>query len=319
MKNCGHIQQTGGFTLVELLFALAISTILLTGLAGLINGALQSQTQSNLRNTYLADTQFALERIANNASTSHHLILPLQDNPATAWREHVREQFIPAQAPETGSIFASAVLAFCLGNTVDRDRDGWADANNDKDFVDINNNTIREPSEPERIDEDLSSDSSDDNKPGITGIDDDGDGIIDEGNMNDDDEDGSVDEDGIDTLDTDIDGSADEDNNEDMDGDGSGNDDDEDGNSNEDFIDTIAYYLSGSQLIERLPAFKDENADSIVDGRDYNESAIADGVRWFKVERLATNGGAQMVAITLSLGDDEFSVQLSSQFRIGGH
>ena len=120
-----------------------------------------------------------------------------------------------------------------------------------------------------RIDEDLGADMSLNNKSGIEMVDDDGDGMIDEGGVVDDDEDGLNDEDQLDGLDNDSDGNFDEDfandNNADgepgiayMDDDGDGSidegiakDDDEDGSFEEDPINAIIYSIvSGTSTLQ---------------------------------------------------------------------
>lgn len=84
-----------------------------------------------------------------------------------------------------------------------------------------------------RIDEDMQQDMGFDGKPGISGMDDDGDGLVDEGLVNDDDEDGVADEDPLDGIDNDGDGLIDEDVDLDTNSDGkpgiAGTDDDGDG------------------------------------------------------------------------------------------
>lgn len=335
IKRAASIDQ--GMTLFELMVALAMTSMLIAGLGGIVSQALQAQSITARRNSVSDDAHFAMERMTSAVRGSHLLILPLKDKPATPWREHVREQYIPAQAPESGSVFASAVLAVSLDHTIDRNRDGWADANNDKDFVNLDAQSWRGPDEPERIDEDWGPDMNQDGAPGLKGIDDNGDGYIDNSlalpPSADDDEDGSADEDPQNDIDDDGDGGVDEDTSGDMNGDGQGQtcilfictpiagdsfDDDDDTLDNEDHIDTVAYYIVGNQLMERWPALVDKNADGKVDGKDYTESVIADQVRWFKVERLAPNGGQQMVEISLELGSDDVVVRLISQARLIG-
>jgi prepilin-type N-terminal cleavage/methylation domain-containing protein len=119
-----------------------------------------------------------------------------------------------------------------------------------------------------RIDEDPKKQMTDDGVGGIIGIDDDGDGLIDEGDQNDDDEDGLVDEDPIDGIDNDGDGNIDEDTGDDsniagMDDDADGSidegdtkDDDEDGVVNEDPLNSVVYsFDSGTNtLTESVPS-----------------------------------------------------------------
>ena len=84
-----------------------------------------------------------------------------------------------------------------------------------------------------RIDEDVRGNMNDDGGPGIMGIDDDGDGLTDEGVIPDDDESGFADEDWLDGVNNDADGNIDEDLTPDMNKDGAsgmaGIDDDGDG------------------------------------------------------------------------------------------
>lgn len=122
-----------------------------------------------------------------------------------------------------------------------------------------------------RIDEDLDRDMNRDGDPGISGIDDDGDGSPDEtGNAWDDDEDGLTNEDPLDGVDNDGDGNIDEDVGWDangdakngiagMDDDGDGSvdegandrDDDEDGLTQEDSLNPIVYFLdSGTNTLK---------------------------------------------------------------------
>jgi prepilin-type N-terminal cleavage/methylation domain-containing protein len=114
-----------------------------------------------------------------------------------------------------------------------------------------------------RIDEDPKKQMTDDNTAGIAGVDDDGDGVTDEGDRNDDDEDGSVDEDPFDGVDNDGDGNIDEDTGDDanipgMDDDGDGSidegdikDDDEDGTINEDQAGPTIYSMqSGTSTLQ---------------------------------------------------------------------
>ena len=296
--------------------AMAIAALLLAALAGVVDRALGTDSFSQTRNAATGDGRFAMQRMVDAVTASRSLILPLADNPATPWREHVREQTIPASAPESGSAYASAVLAVTQDPTRDIDLDGIADADNDGDG---------------RVDEDASADQSNDGASGIVEIDDDGDGLTDESVSGDDDEDGSVDEDARDGGDGDGDGGIDEDPAADTNGDGrpgilgedddgDGNtdegqteDDDEDGLRDEDWPDAVVFFLSGSTLFERQP---NPGATS---GNDFTEFAIADNVTAFRVERLPDAGRrATLVDITLTLTPDGgAATTLNTRVRIG--
>ncbi|MGD8961131.1 MAG: prepilin-type N-terminal cleavage/methylation domain-containing protein [Desulfobacterales bacterium] len=137
--------------------------------------------------------------------------------------------------------------------------------NNDNDFY------FDDPLFP-RIDEDTGAEMSGDDEPGIIGVDDDGDGLVDEHvtEHGDDDEDGATEEDPTNGYDDDGDGNVDEDalhdSNDDnasgiagMDDNGDGQvdngdtatDDDEDGLRNEDSLDPVVYaFDSGTNTLE---------------------------------------------------------------------
>lgn len=321
------------FTLIELLLSLAIAAVLMTALTGVVGRVFEVKDDTQLSNSTTRQARFAMQRMVMAVRHSDRLLLPLADNPNTNWRENVREQSNPPVPPEGSSTLATAVLAVTMGPILDRDEDGWADANNDKDFLDLNNNASRDVGEPERVDEDLDHDISNDGEDGIFGIDDDGDGLIDEaGSANDDDEDNSFDEDGLGNGDEDNDGSLDEDMSQDMNNDnapgvlgfdddydglvdeGNDDDDDEDGLRGEDWLDPVVFRLSGTTLLERLPNLNP------VDGTDYTEYPIAENVTHFRVERVPDAGKRSVlvdITLELTLADGE-PTSLNTRIRVGG-
>ena len=293
----------GGMTLIEMLLALAIAGFLVAGLAGTVGQTLDAWSATRARLDVVEQAHFALERMERAVRGSPQLVLPLAENPATAWSESSRD-----------------VLALVLDPRLDRDDDGFADADNDRDG---------------RVDEDPPKDNNNDGKAGIEGIDDDGDGSVDEGDQDDDDEDQSLDEDSVDGIDSDGDGAVDEDRHGDLnrdsapgvagiddDGDGSVDesiltDDDEDkdqvpGNEDEDWYDSVVFYLSSGSLVERFP---NPHAS---DGTDYEEYTLAEGVTQFQVVRVPAPRGL-LVDITLELTDaDGRAVSLATRVRVGG-
>lgn len=314
-------RRTAGFTIIELLVSLTIGALLLTALAGLVDTALATRDDTRLGNDALQDARFAMQRMVTATRDTDRLLLPLADNPNTNWRENVREQTVPASAPEGDSTLATAVLAVTLDPYLDIDGDGVADADNDKDG---------------RVNEDLGNDHTFDGASGIIGIDDDGDGTVDEpepGSVDkDNDEDGSPTEDSFNGIDDDGDGSIDEDHQQDMnkdgapgivnfddDGDGSidegqNRDDDEDGANNEEWLETVVFFLSGNSLIERRPN------PNPTDGNDFSEHIIAENVTRFRVERIPDTGKrAVLVDLTLEITDpDREPVSLNTRLRVGG-
>lgn len=294
-----------GLSLLEILISIAIAGVLIAAISGVVGSALNAQRSSGAKNDTLQQACFAMQRMVNAVSKTRYLMIPLGENPVTAWKESERN-----------------VLAVTLDPTLDRDKDGWADANNDKDFLDVNKNGSKNVGEPERIDEDLSGDNTNDGNAGIIGIDDNGDGIVDTVSTTNNDEDGIAIEDSIGdwnkdgVADDDQDGSLDEDVNQDMNKDAKPgiagkdddldgaidegtkiDDDDEDGLASEDWLDPVVYFLNGTTLMERMPNINP------VSGADYTEYPIADNISEFCIKRIpGANGSSVLIDITLSLG-----------------
>jgi prepilin-type N-terminal cleavage/methylation domain-containing protein len=300
-----EVSFVAGFTLVEMVVAVAISSILMLSLADVVTNTLAMNDDSRERNALTRDARFAMERMVRAVSRTQRLLVPMADKQSTGHDE---------------SSFDPGVLAVTLDPTLDRDLDGSADADNDGDG---------------RIDEDLPDDTSKDGKPGLIGIDDDNSGVADyfDSPPADDDEsnDLQANEDPIDGIDDDGDQNIDEDQPGDMNGDGAAGiagfdddgdglidegastDDDEDGVNNEDWYDAVVYFLSGPNLIERFPNL------APVDGTDYTERIIAEDVTSFRIDRLPRGANrADLVEITLGLGAGNASVLVQQRVRVGG-
>jgi type II secretory pathway pseudopilin PulG len=308
-----------GHTLVELLIALSLAAIVMLGLARVVRSSAASEAQRDERDALAANVQIALERMTAGVRDTTRLLLPLADDPGTVANEAVREQSIPARA---GHASETAVLAVALPRTLDRNGDGIPDADNDGDG---------------RFDEDHHTDSTDDGATGIKSIDDDNDGLVDEILLyvGDDDEDGAVGEDPLNSIDDDGDGSIDEDVPADMnddgrpgvadvddDGDGVADeggytDDDEDGRVSEDGLEPVVFHLDGDTLMERVPVPWDLNKDGNVNAADWVDEPLAEGVTFFRVERIA-GGRAELIDLTLEVvAAGGARVRLSTRQRAG--
>lgn len=296
--------RLSGFTLIEVLLAAAITAVLLTSLGSVVTNSLDVNDEVRLRNALTRDARFAMGRMIRAVNRTRVLLVPMAEDPNTMNSE---------------SLIEPGLLAVSLDPYLDRDLDGFSDADNDRDGL---------------VDEDLPRDSSNDGKPGIIGIDDDNSGIADFSfaGDRDDDETGFIgDEDPIDGADNDGDGAIDEDPPADMNGDGApgvagvdddgdglfdeGNpeDDDEDGTSDEDWYDVVVYFLSGTDLIERTPDL-DPN-----DGTDFTERVIAENVSLFRVERRDRGSNrADLVEISIEVSQANASVALTQRTRVGG-
>ena len=320
--------RQGGFTLLELLVAAVIGAMLLVGLSQLLNSSIGTENVVRERNELLRDGRFAMERMVQTTRQSRRLLLPLADNPATNWPEHIREQTVPPSPPIGDSALATAVLAVTLPSSVDLDYNGIPDADDDGDGL---------------FDEDLPNDAHHDFYPGIMLIDDDGDGDVDDGTgWAEDDEDGLENEDPIDGVDNDGDGSIDEDAGTDTNGDGcpgicdvdddrngsvdgvGSDDDDESGGGFEDPYDPVVFYLEDGRLYERMPVPWNEDGISSpngpVDGRDFVTNVIAENVTLLRVERVeGVSSTAALVHLKLELtGESGEVVSLSADVRVGG-
>jgi hypothetical protein len=310
-----------------MMLTLAIASLIILGLSGVVGQALQSQDAVSESNRLTRDARFAMRRMVDNISRSRKLLLPQRDKPASNWPENIREQTIPPSAPIGDSRLASAVLATTLPTDFDLDGNGIADADNDGDGL---------------FDEDLPADITNDRAPGIYQIDDSGDGDVDKFKAccyQDDDEDfGIINEDPINGVDDDGDGLTDDDPGGDVNADacpgicgidddadgsideGSSLDDDEDGANDEDWLDPLVFYLSGSTLKQRQPVPWDTDGDSDVDGRDYIVSDLAENITRFRVERLDNGSTFEVIELTLELTSPLTgeTVSLQAQVRVGG-
>jgi prepilin-type N-terminal cleavage/methylation domain-containing protein len=319
-------QKITGYTLIELLLAVVLASILMLGLSGIANIATQTYKTVHEQNNLSRQARFAMQRMVRAVSNTRLLLLPLNDVPSTNWLENVREETVPPTTPTDDSTKYTAVLAVTLPLYSNLDGDDFPDADDDKDG---------------KVDEDLPNDWNNDSAPGIYLIDDDGDGSVDEGTSDDDDDErnSSANEDPINGIDDDGDNNVDEDPGSDMNGDscpgicgvdddgdgdvdeGSADNDDESGGSNEDWYNPVVFYLDNGILRERTPVPWNENGTGGITGQDFITSDIAENVTRFRVERIPVGSNrAQLVDLTLELTSSVTgkTVSLHTQARVGG-
>lgn len=295
-----------GLTLTEVLVVLAISAALYAAVTPLLYTTMQATDEIDERLDLTADAHYALQRMADAVADTTRVMVPQVDRAATETLENLREG-------------QDALLAIALPHSHDRDADGFADADNDRDG---------------RVDEDPGDDLTNDGASGIAGFDDNGDGTIDPsgtfGPTPDDDDEylNFPDEDPVDGVDNDNDGNLDEDPGADLNGDGAPGiagmdddgdgqidegaaaDDDEDGASNEDWVDALVYYLDDDELYEQRPALTDQNSDGVIDGRDVERNVLLRGVRYLRFERLASRAGHPLIAIEIRVADSDAGPEL---------
>ncbi len=326
------MRHTNGFTLVEMLIALAIATLLVAALGGMVGQALNTRDAAHEKNELTRQARFAMDRMVRAVGNTRLLLLPFNDKAASNWPENIREETVPASPPIGDSTKATAVLAVTLPLYSDLDADGYPDADDDEDGL---------------IDEDLPNDRNYDYASGIYLIDDDGDGAVDEDpsyNWDDDETNAVYNEDPIDGIDNDGDTNIDEDPASDNNGDGcpgicgvdddgdgtidegSAYDDDEDDGEYDDWYNPVVFYLdinfySVGTLVERTPVPWDTNASGTVTGQDFITSEIAENVTRFRVERLPLGSDReQTVDLILELTSPVTgeTVSLNTRVRVGG-
>jgi type II secretory pathway pseudopilin PulG len=218
-----------GIALAELLVAAVIAALVMAALGGVLASVGQTDSVLSERAVLQRDARLALARIAAMVEGSTRLMVPLEVT--------------------TG---AGSVLAVALPPNLDRNGDGFADADNDHNGI---------------ADDDLPADETKDGAAGIKGIDDDGDGTVDNGSgITDNDENGTVGSTPVAPK------------------------------TGADWIDPVVYRVSAGQLIERLPNINPTS------GADYTERPIADKVSAFTVTRIATgNRRTREVQVQLTL------------------
>ena len=259
------MRRTGekGFTLVEVILAVGIMGIIATGAIALVSSYLDTHAYATAKSGLYREGLMAMERMTDSVRRCTYLLIPNAHSP-------------------TRDILA--VSGF---------------VNDDNDFY-FNDSLFP------RIDEDPKTKMTDDGASGIAGLDDDGDSLTDESGADDDDEDGADNEDPLDGIDNDGDGNIDEDLGGDgdipgMDDDGDGTvdvdasdirDQDEDGVHNEDGLDPLIYSWNSatSTLTSSMP-----NAGASVD--------LSTHVTLFQVTYEAP--GRILIALTLTRDDGE--------------
>lgn len=277
------MRKQHGLSLVELLISITLSSVILLGVMAVTDISLSAGRYSAQRLTLDAELDQAITRIRDSVARTNTLRLPAADNPATLVNESLRD-----------------VLAVTLDPQLDRDLDGWADANNDHDYEDLDGDTTRDDGEPQRIDEDTGEDMNADGAAGIAGIDDDADGSVDEGNIEDDDEDGQKDED-YSGKDNDNDLQTGEDVGKAA-IEGGNDDDDGDGSEDEDWQDIVVFYLDGNgNLRQHLPGLSS--------GSGINASSdpiLLSNVTQFSVKREYTRGGRRpWISLNLTVSQND--------------
>ena len=210
MKRIGE----KGITLVELLIAIAIMALVVPAATGLLSSALQTQGQGDDRSGLYQEGLLALERMVKKVQSCTFLLIPNAHNPT---RDILA---VSGFVNDDGDYYFGDTLFPRIDEDTDADMnadsspgiqnidddgdstvdDGGAGDDDEDGAIDEDPLDGIDNDEDGLIDEDFPIDVSNDNTPGIAGMDDDGDDSVDEGNYKDDDEDGSFEEDPLNAL-----------------------------------------------------------------------------------------------------------------------
>lgn len=119
--------QQRGFTLVELLIAVALAAILVSALNGVVGESLQRRDVARERNALSRDAAFAMERMVSAVSHTESLLFPPTDDPASEQSEHIGDVLAvasPIASGEDGSglPYADAAVVFSVDDGVLKER-----------------------------------------------------------------------------------------------------------------------------------------------------------------------------------------------------
>jgi prepilin-type N-terminal cleavage/methylation domain-containing protein len=212
-------QGQKGFTLVELVMAVAIMGIIAAASTTLVSTYLHAQAQGTARSELYREGMMAMERMADGVRRCTFLVIPNAHTPVRdilAFSGSINEDsdyyfgdpLFPRIDEDVGPDMNADGKNGLAG--INDDGQGAADeplATAESDDEDIAENEERLDGDDDdgdgNVDEDLSSDMNKDTKAGISAMDDDADGLVDEddlgqeglGDQRDDDEDGFLNED----------------------------------------------------------------------------------------------------------------------------
>ena len=203
-----------GFSLVELLVAIAIFGLIAVAAGGLLSATLKSHTDGNARYELYREGLMIMERMTGEVRRCTFLLIPnahkttrdilaisgfYNDDDDYYFGDALFPRIDEDPQDDMTHDHESGI------DNIDDDGDGSVDEGNDEDD-DEDNAEDEDPLDgvdndgDGNVDEDFDIDANNDEQPGIAGIDDDGDGSVDEGNDNDDDEDNAEDEDPLNAV-----------------------------------------------------------------------------------------------------------------------
>jgi len=198
-----------GVTLVELIITISIMTIIAGAAIPLLSTSIDANNHGMARSRLYHEGLLAMERMTSGVRRCTHLAIPnswLTTRDILAFSGTINEDddyyfddlLFPRIDEDVGGDINNDGMPGIAGidddgsggadegDSADDDESGWVD----EDWLDGGDNDADGD-----IDDDLPSDMNADGESGIAGMDDDGDGLVDEEEQGDDDEDGVIDED----------------------------------------------------------------------------------------------------------------------------
>lgn len=207
--------KENGFTIAELLIALAVVGMIVGAAATLLSTSLQANATGESRCMLLREGNLAMDRMTRCVRRCTHLMIP---NAHTDTRDilalsgfvnddddyYFNDPLFPKIDEDLSNDMNEDTKNGIEG--IDEDGDNSVDEYNFPNSStddDEDGNADEDPLDGVDndgdgcIDEDMGGDVTNDGAAGIRGMDDDGDGLVDEGSIYDDDEDGNLDEQGL--------------------------------------------------------------------------------------------------------------------------
>jgi prepilin-type N-terminal cleavage/methylation domain-containing protein len=201
-----------GLTLLELLLAATITALIAAAAAAALASCLQAQSAASRRAALYNEGIMAMERITGYVRISTFLLIPNNRKPVRNLLVfsgtvnddndyYFNDPLFPRIDEDTGDDMTNDGVSGILGYDITGGLGGLANhllsKDDDEDLL-VNEDPLDgiDNDGDGNIDEDVGADMNGDGAPGIAGMDDNGDGIVDNGaGPNDDDEDGLVNED----------------------------------------------------------------------------------------------------------------------------
>lgn len=256
-----------GVTLIELVVAIFLVSMIAAGLSELLSIGLLSSRENRTKSELMDSANYAMNRMINAVRDTDSVLIPTNANA-------VRDV-----------LAISAVID--NDNDGEIDEDGGSDIGNDGQpglagFNDDGDGSTDEGGAGALLDDD--EDGSTDEDIFGDGLDNDTDSNYDEEFMSDRNSDGCP---GVCSQDDDGDGSTDE---------GSTSDDDEDGSSEEDPVDPLIFYVNNGALYEKKIVWNPSTGVNVI-----ADKKLIDNVSQFRVERLLGVNGKTVVKVRIEL------------------